>query len=155
MEIVLINKKETRFKATDGTLFFDEEDCKKYEGTLGCIIQSRYNKLVIKNTNACDLFYFGSDEDFIDIIFIKDEKDKETIIQQDFLRFDKMTEHTEKRADEINSKLVVGEYNLIFRGYNQDQAWPLGTYEGFVSNLRKYYDHLMSDVKKEEKEEKE
>lgn len=152
MEVVLVDKKETRFKATDGTLFNSEVDCKKYEGTLKCIIQSRYNKLVVKETNACDLFYFGNEEDYIDIVFIKDEKDKEAVVQQDFLQFDKMTDYTGKRADEICSKLVVGEYNLISRGYESAQAYPLGTFESFVADLRKYYDRLMSNVKKEGEE---
>lgn len=152
MERILVDKKETRFKATDGTLFCDEEGCRKYEATLECIVQSRYNKLVVKNTDACDLFYFGSDENYIDIVFIKDDKDKEAVIQQDFLQFDKMTEYARTRADEIYSKLVVGEYNLIDRGYEHDRAYPLGTIDDIISNIRKYYDRLMSDVKKEEKE---
>lgn len=152
MERVLIDTKETRFKATDGTLFRSEEDCKKYEETLECIVQSRYNKLVVKETSACDMFYYGSDEDYIDIVFIKDEKDKEAVIQQDFLQFQKQTEYMKQRAADISSRLVVGEYNLVDRGFEKDRAWPLGTIDNVVSDIRKYYDRLMSNVEKEEKE---
>lgn len=73
--------KETRevvvrieYIAEDGTVFNNEEDCKKHERTAE--LMSEYNKLVKGNVNEFELFFENGDVDYsYDIVEVKKEND--------------------------------------------------------------------------------
>lgn len=60
--------------ANDGTVFNNEEDCKKHEKTTE--LMSEYNKLVKGNVNEFDLFFEVGNVDYsYDIVEVKNEND--------------------------------------------------------------------------------
>ena len=64
--------------ANDGTVFNNEEDCKKHEKTTELI--SEYNKLVKGNISEFDLFFENGDVDYsYDIVEVKKENDIEIV----------------------------------------------------------------------------
>lgn len=77
--------KETRevvvrieYIANDGTVFNNEEDCKKHEKTTE--LMSEYNKLVKGNVNEFELFFEHGDVDYsYDIVEVKNENDIKTV----------------------------------------------------------------------------
>lgn len=77
--------KETRevvvrieYIANDGTVFNNEEDCKKHEKTTE--LMSEYNKLVKGNVNELELFFEVGNVDYsYDIVEVKNENDIKTV----------------------------------------------------------------------------
>lgn len=77
--------KETRevvvrieYIANDGTVFNNEEDCKKHEKTTE--LMSEYNKLVKGNVNEFELFFEVGNVDYsYDIVEVKNENDIKTV----------------------------------------------------------------------------
>ena len=64
--------------ANDGTVFNNEEDCKKHEKTTE--LMSEYNKLVKGNISEFDLFFENGDVDYsYDIVEVKNENDIEIV----------------------------------------------------------------------------
>lgn len=64
--------------ANDGTVFNNEEDCKKHEKTTE--LMSDYNKLVKGNVNEFDLFFEAGNVDYsYDIVEVKNENDIEIV----------------------------------------------------------------------------
>lgn len=64
--------------ANDGTVFNNEEDCKKHEKTTE--LMSEYNKLVKGNISEFDLFFENGDVDYsYDIVEVKKENDIEIV----------------------------------------------------------------------------
>lgn len=64
--------------ANDGTVFNNEEDCKKHERTAE--LMSEYNKLVKGNISEFDLFFENGDVDYsYDIVEVKKENDIEIV----------------------------------------------------------------------------
>lgn len=64
--------------ANDGTVFNNEEDCKKHEKTTE--LMSEYNKLVKGNISEFDLFFENGDVDYsYDIVEVKKENNIEIV----------------------------------------------------------------------------
>lgn len=64
--------------ANDGTVFNNEEGCKKHEKTTE--LMSEYNKLVKGNISEFDLFFENGDVDYsYDIVEVKKENDIEIV----------------------------------------------------------------------------
>jgi hypothetical protein len=64
--------------ANDGTVFNNEEECKKHEKTSE--LMSEYNKLVKGNISEFDLFFENGDVDYsYDIVEVKKENDIEIV----------------------------------------------------------------------------
>lgn len=71
------------YEACDGTMFDNEEECKKYENTAKAVIKGRFKKLVIKELEGIEITKEGSafpmasiDEDwYYALVKIEDEDD--------------------------------------------------------------------------------
>ena len=72
----------TVYQAIDGTEFSSKEECLKYEGTVECLLLTKYNRLVKRRVSEDELFNTGSDECMIDILQpLSSEADIDIIIQ--------------------------------------------------------------------------
>ena len=115
MEII----KETRtveeikgYKAYDGTVFKDKEECEKYENTANAIIINRFKQLVIKELEGCVITQWGDsfaacgcDEDwYYALVEIKNENDL-TIAQM----YQKITGYSKHgfTEDMIGKRVIV------------------------------------------------
>ena len=87
----------TVYQAIDGTEFSSKEECLKYEGTVECLLLTKYNRLVKRRVSEDELFNTGSDECMIDILQpLSSEADIDIIIQSkneipaDFFKMEKV-----------------------------------------------------------------
>lgn len=116
MEII----KETRmveeikgYKAYDGTIFENKEECKKYESTANAIIIDRFKQLVVKELEGCEitnwangLVGIGTDEDwYYALVEIKNESDLMTA--QMYQRISGCGEYNGFTKDMIGKRVVV------------------------------------------------
>ena len=129
--------KETFYKATDGTLFEEREECLKYESSARCVLLTRYENLVIKTLSEGEIFgCTGSDDYEIDICKVKDDRDIDIILQLHKLycssiSIDTLKDIKEKLETSINCGAV-----LIGRGYNREESfWFLTTTNNLVEPL--------------------
>lgn len=112
------------YEALDGTIFSSEEECIKYENSAAFVLKSRYKKLVIKETDEWNLFKFGSEDEFIDVIKLQSEKDIDLVLQLNYLcnphikddLIDKLRKILERAYNE-NTLVFISkgdEYNTSF-----------------------------------------
>lgn len=72
----------TEYVAEDGTIFYNEADCKKYEADYKMVLLARYNNMVKGRICECDLLWScGSEEFYYDIVEIKSSADVDFINQ--------------------------------------------------------------------------
>lgn len=117
---------EIKYEAIDGTTFDNKEECKKYEDTAKCVLLSRYNKLVVDSTTEYDLMQFGSDEQYIDIVKVNNEKDIDTIMQlfHYYNPSDYEIKYMEAKEASCKQALDTGDFLFINRGYSrEDNFW--------------------------------
>lgn len=116
--------KETFYKATDGTLFEEREECLKYESSARCVLLTRYENLVIKTLSEGEVFgCTGSDDYEIDICKVKDDRDIDIILQLHKLHCSSISINTLKDIKEkLETSINCGAV-LIGRGYNREETF--------------------------------
>lgn len=126
----------TFFVANDGERFTSREECEKYEKTARCVLFSKYNALVVGETEEEPLTGFGSDENLVQIVVPKSEKDIDLILQVfAFLNGD--GEWAKSRIEKYRETLAnaVGEKIIVGRGCDDDCFWVLGTERDYLSRI--------------------
>lgn len=126
------------FVANDGTEFTDEEQCKKYEESALGVLMTRYKPLVVCQTTEYGFFDFGCEDNAIDIVAPKTQKDVDTLLQMYILLNDTLYKGY-KEGKEWNTEQVTRaqylfeqamrdkEILLITRGYEGDCFYPMYT----------------------------
>lgn len=129
--------KETFYKATDGTLFEEREECLKYESSARCVLLTRYENLVIKTLSEGEVFGCTGSDYEIDICKVKDDRDIDIILQLHKLycssiSIDSLKDIKEKLETSINCGAV-----LIGRGYNREETfWFITTTNNLVERIK-------------------
>lgn len=142
---------EFRYKAIDGEVFINENDCKDYERTLKCITKANYNKLIVKHLTESDIVSFASDESYIDIVKLKTKEDIETITKLLLLYRNYSVEDTEKLMNNLAKiKEDKEDYLLLYAGNEYDEPWYgyLGSAKEFLEKAKNsIFDTSKKDVK--------
>lgn len=81
IEKEVVTKVVEGYEAMDGTMFYDEEQCKKYEQSAIGIIKGRVKKFVINEGTECGLLGTGSDENTVWVCKPTTEADIDAIKQ--------------------------------------------------------------------------
>lgn len=120
-----IKSYKTVYEAIDGTEFISKEECEKYEHSAKCVLNNKYQKLVIKTDTEWNLFYIGSEDEQVDVVKIKDSSDVNTVLTM--IAFynpssAKNLEWLQKREKRLINSLNNG---LVFigRGYEGDSFY--------------------------------
>lgn len=116
--------------ANDGTKFSDEAECRKYEETCLCVVNSAYVKLVVGTITECELFSTGSDEYSFDIVKIDTAEDAETVCKRIAILPSAYT----GVFDKIRNS--VGGYLLVARDYDGDIDGYVTTLEEQIKGMR-------------------
>lgn len=131
--------KVTKYEAIDGTVFSFKEDCIRYEESAKCVLLSKYKKLVVKEVVEDTLYKTGSDENNLDIVSLKEEKDIDVVMQ--LFYYYNNSQYSLKRGEEVREICVKAfkedDLLIIYRGYSsEDNFWVRSTVNDLVSHIQ-------------------
>jgi hypothetical protein len=136
----------TKYKALDGTVFDDSEECKKYEASAKGMLLAKYRELEIKMISEYNLFGVGSEEYYVSIVKLRDESDVDLMTQL-YCLFNPRYENDESRikeARDVFRKAVETEdFLIINRGCDYDQHdsfWIFGLLTATLNSVVKACD---------------
>lgn len=69
------------YQAADGTEFDDKKECEKYEQTARFVLNTKFKRLVVKESTEWNLFHAGSDENPVYAVRLEKETDADTVMQ--------------------------------------------------------------------------
>lgn len=136
IEVVIENvEKITKYKAIDGTIFENSEECKKYEKSAFCVINAKYQKLIVKKDSEFNILNTGSDDVNLEILKANSIEDVNTIYQMLCYYKDcsiKWYEKIENTIEQNNNYFIV--YHNVYDNYRG----PLCTTQEIIDNLTKF-----------------
>ena len=145
--------------AEDGQVFYNEEECKKYEESALFVVSKKLKKLNKKKfTGIYDLIENGCEEDELEIFDVQTQEDLDNLrrylylkamkngardkdIQECFTSADGVT-----RKDFVFDNVTIGHEVLIFWSYDQDWFWVYkdGSLDGYFSWIRDKYNKIIA-----------
>ena len=130
------------YVASDGQEFRNEEECRKYEESAECTINTMLRKIMVKEAIEEDMLGFGSCDCTYEVYLPKTEDDKKHLMQMFFMKNGhiKTTNDTNRgyitRADSLIDRAIKeNDYLVISRGYDYDGFWVVGTLHSMQEQL--------------------
>ena len=144
--------------AEDGQVFYNEEECKKYEGSALFAVSKQLKKLNTKYTSVYDLLGEGNEEDEVEIFDVQTDKDLENLRRYLYLKLQKNGAKanniqdcftSETRKDYVFDSVTKGHEVIICWNYDQDCFWVYkdGSIEGLLGFLREKMMKLITPEK--------
>lgn len=173
MKINQITKEEvvtkvvnTQYIAEDGTIFYNEEECKKYEESALFAASKSLKRLNTKQITHGDITLDGCDDCVCEIFDIQTEQDLKNLRQYLHLRMKKNGAsdtnvndcfelgNQKGREAFVFENVTVGHEVIIFWSYDEDWFWVYrdGSIEGFLGYMK---DKLLKVIGKEKSDENE
>ena len=122
------------YKATDGTKFKSQEECRKYEDSAKGVLMAKYAKYLVKKTTECEIFSCGSDDmESLDLYEVTPES-IDVLRQILILERYPNTPGNNAKLDSIDPAGV--DFLLIYRGYERDSFYIMGSVESYIQKLR-------------------
>ena len=145
------------YVAEDGTVFRNEEECRKYEESALFAVSKKLKKLNNKWASQYDLIEQGCEEDELEIFDVQTDEDLDNLRRYLYLKAlsngasEKSIEgaFTSKdgiRANYVFDNVTAGHEVLIFWGYENDWFWVYGdgSLEGYFRWLRERYTKIIT-----------
>lgn len=139
---VIRKEYETIYIATDGSEFYDRNECEKYEKSAMGVVSSRYKEFVVKSTTEENLTKGGSCDYIIEVVKLT-EYDDIDIVAQLYCLFHNYNNDNEPiaRVRELCKKAVrTRDLLLICRGYDYDNFWIMDTLTDYLNYILKQCD---------------
>lgn len=143
--------------AEDGTIFHNEEECKKYEESALFAVSKKLKRLSPIGTSQYDFIEELSEEYGLEIFDVQTEEDLENLRRYLYLTMiqnrasensikDCFTSENGQRKDFVFENVTVGHEVMIFWGYDEDWFWVYkdGSLEGYFSWLRDKYTKIIT-----------
>lgn len=156
MKEIKIEKKsyDIQWEAIDGKIFYNEEECKKYEQSAAAVIRAKFNKLVVYEGTEYSTVHMGCDEDTIYAVRMLKESDVDTVKQR--FAFDNPFYFNDNKS-ESNKEYVERVFALIDKAYNDGDILFVGeNYDGetyIITTRQTIIDGLLNLENNEVKEE--
>lgn len=138
--------------AEDGIVFYNEEECKKYEESALFAVSNKLKRLTHKWTSAYNLMEEGSDENELEIFDVQTEEDLENLRRYLYLKMSQngasessiktcFTSEDGKRKDFVFDSVTIGHEVLIFWSYENDWFWVYkdGSLDGYLNWIKDNY----------------
>ncbi len=146
---------ETQFVAEDGTIFYNESECREYEESALFAVSKSLKRLTNKWTSIYDLNGEYCEENELEIFNIKTKEDLENLRRYLYLKLTKngATEtiikdvfSSENRKEFRLDNITIGHEVLIYWSYDGDWAWTYGdgSLEGYFNYLRSKYEKIIT-----------
>lgn len=127
----------TEYIAEDGTVFRNEEECKKYEESALFAISKELKRLTKDNTSQSEINDNFSYDDTVEIFEVQTEKDLENLRRYLYLKARKngasednvkrcFTSKDGERSNYIFDNVTAGHEVMIFWNYDEDWFWVYG-----------------------------
>lgn len=123
-----------KYEAIDGTIFYNKEECEKYEMTAKAVIKSKFLKLIVKESTECGIFGVGSDDYTTYVVKPVTSEDAATIKQLYIL------DNQWIATNEDNKRYMDRAFDIIDRALKEKDILFVGeNYEGeiYIINTRK------------------
>lgn len=143
--------------AEDGTVFYNEEECKKYEESALFAVSNKLKRLTTEWTSICQLNEEGSDECELEIFDIQTESDLENLKRYLYLKAikngasdkiikDCFTSIDGTRKDYVFDSVTIGHEVLVFWGYDNGWFWVYkdGSLNGYFEWLKEKYTEIIT-----------
>ncbi len=129
----------TEYIAEDGTIFRDEEECKKYEESALFVISKELKRLDNKKNGASeyDIYDECSDEYLVEIFNAETERDIENIRRYVYLKA--LSKSSCVRKEDIGlPNITPGHEVIIHWNYDEDYCWTIrdGSINAFCDYIR-------------------
>lgn len=128
------------YEASDGTLFGNEEECRKYEQTAKGVCFEAVKKYMLGSCSEMDFTEYGSDECSMEFFDVPDMEAAKTIAQYVLIRT-----NDEKLVQKVIDR--IGKRLFLSWNYDKDFCWILSVDE-YKDMLEKNYERF---TKKEDK----
>lgn len=139
---------KVEYIAADGQVFYNEEECKKYEESALFAVSKQLKRLTDENISHYDINDETSDEEDVEIFDIQTEKDLENLKRYLYLTMIEngateknleycFTSKDGKRADFVFDGVTVGHEVIIFWNYDCNHFWVYG--DGSVNGYCEYF----------------
>ena len=147
--------------AEDGQIFYNEDECKKYEDSALFAVNKQLKRLHTESLSMFSLLDEGCDDDLVEIFDIQTEKDLENLKRYLYLNIKKngASDQTVKdcftpcegREDYAIDNVTIGHEVIICWSYDRDWCWTHrdGSIEGYLSYLRDRWTKLITPEVKE------
>ena len=146
----------TEYVADDGTVFYDESECRKYEESALFAI-SRELKRLSNNLTQYDINDNLSEDCDVEIFDIQTDKDLENLKRYLYLKAQKngasetsikecFTSEDGKRKNHVFDSVTIGHEVLIFWNYDNDWFWVYndGSINGYCEFFRERITRLIT-----------
>lgn len=143
--------------AEDGQVFYNEEECKKYEESALFAVSSKLKRLTTKWTNQTDFNGNSYDEDELEIFDVQTDEDLENLRRYLYLKATKngasdnyikdcFTSKDGQRKNYVFDNVTIGHEVLIFWSYENDWFWVYkdGSLDGYFSWVRDNYTKIIT-----------
>ena len=136
-----ITKTVTIYVAIDGTEFDNEKECQVYDNSAKAVINSKYNKLIVKKLCEDCFSKLGNEENIVDIVKVESSNDVDTVLMKMYMEKPYLQEkdydyRKEEYEGYVNRALEEKDYLFINRGYcGEDNFWVMGTRNSFIEGL--------------------
>lgn len=137
------------YVAEDGQVFYNEDECRKYEDSALFAISKQLKRLNTKEISVYSFLGEGSEEDAVEIFDVQTDKDLENLRRYLYLKARKygasessikdcFTSADGKRSDYVFDGVTIGHEVIICWSYDCDWFWVHrdGSIEGYLSYLR-------------------
>lgn len=149
---------EVQYIAEDGTVFWNEEECKKYEESALFVVSKNLKKLSKERSCIFNLFGEGSEENEIEIFDIQNKNDldnlkkylylkaKENGASECYLESCFSGGENENRKDYVFDGVTFGHEVIVFWSYDMDWFWVYkdGSLEGYFNFIRENYNKIIA-----------
>lgn len=140
--------------AEDGQVFYNEEECKKYEESALFAVSKQVKRLHTKYLSVYTLLDEGCEESEVEIFDIQTDKDLENLQRYLYLMAIKngcIEKYVKENIDNTFSHVTSGHEVIIWWGYDHDgfYAYGDGSIEGYLSHLKNNITKLITPETKE------
>lgn len=116
---------DIKYEAIDGTIFYNKEECEKYDNSAKAVIRAKFKKLVLAERNEYNLFNVGNDEDTVYVVKMPKAQDADTVKQL------YVADHEWATKNEEYQKYIDEAFGIIDKAYEEKDILFIGeNYEG-------------------------
>lgn len=148
----------TEYVAEDGTVFYDKDECKKYEESALFAISKKLKRLGKRDLSHNDINDCCSDEEQVEIFDVQTEEDLENLKRYLYLVLRKhglsecsikecFSSENGDRKDHVFDSVTVGHEVLIFWNFDCDWFWVYkdGSINGYCEFFREKIEKLTNN----------
>lgn len=148
---------KVEYIAADGTVFSNEDECKKYEESALFAVSGRLKRLTKKWTTQEELISNSYDDSEIEIFDVQTEEDLVNLRQYLYLKVIHNGSSDEnakacfssedgKRKDFVFDSVTIGHEVIIFWTYENDWFWVYkdGSLQGYFDYTKEKYSKITS-----------